>query len=661
MERKSKGILRKAGMALFLVFLIFGTVPLWGETPLSTHCAYFRPDAVDYAGAIHIYLENSGNQPLEIKEMELNGKSVGILVNEEIVKEPLKFREKYLEVKNQEVMWYRIWPNPIPSKGVSQVIVRLATFPKKPPVVNFLYKEPEEKPSTLSMDVPIEKSPFRMSYVGFSEDLKAIYVYLRKETEGDVTLSDTYLDGRKVEASLFSPDFFHNLSLIKIELPKPLKDGSFHTIKATSTRGNSTAYQVKVRRPQFVLGVTDFNEKYADAYKPLLMNTWAPWGGLLKSNLDMLQKHNMKAILGSFFTRIVSRRFGKRESKGICMVNPEEIEEVKNHPALAGFSIQGDEPDAHKPWTVYCREAERAEEFCRLLAPCPYSLIMLNHSGTPRNYYTFGEIPQAITTHAYQLPTRKGSNTEKAIKGIKYEAYHCREASYPHPPYYIPGRVLHYNARGGKEARIEAYYAILEGIKGLIYWPYRFAVSARPWSMYHKRPQSEWDFSRYNFEVSKVHAELSMAGALLFKGDVITLAKTDNPDIDVGSILSGENSIVLTLINRDFISEPIDSTKEKLFTYNPQKNVEVEVALPPWFTVKDVFVIDYVGPQKMSYEGSRTTTKLKFPQIDLTRMVVITQDEDLYKRIRSRFKKEIYPKLALDEMNKEAFWHGLSW
>ena len=456
------------GSLLFLIFFVFAGHSLQGETSLSTHCAYFRYDEIDYAGAIHIYLKNLSNQPVQVKGMRLNGKNVGLLVNEEIVKQPLKFRERYLEIKNREIMWYRIWPNPIPPRGVSQIIIRLAGFPKKPPVVDLLYYQKRGRVSILSVKVPIEKPSFRLSYVGFSNDLKTIYVYVRKEIEADVTLSEIYLDGEKVKGSIFCPDFFHNLSLIKVVVGKPLKEGSFHTIKVASSNGNSTAYQVKVRRPEFVLGITDFNEKYADTYKPLLMNTWAVWGGLNKDNLDMLQRHNMRGILGPVLTKMVYRKFGRRESKEIFFVDPREVLELKGHPALAGFVIQGDEPDGHKPWQKYCREAERAEEFCRLLALRPYSLIFLNHSGTPKNYYTFGEIPQAITTHAYCLP---GNDAEKAIEKIKYECSHCREASYPHPPFYVPGPVNRYNGRGGEEARIEAYYAILEGIKGLIYWP----------------------------------------------------------------------------------------------------------------------------------------------------------------------------------------------
>ena len=154
---KSKSILRKVCTALFLDFFVFmGTPVRGGEAALSTHCVYFRRDpqhGKGPAGAIHIYLENLGNQPLRVTEIKLNGKSVGVLVNEEMVEEPLKFREKYLEVRNREVMWYRIWPNPIPSKGVSQVILRLATLPKEPPVVGFVCDEPGRKGSALSVKV----------------------------------------------------------------------------------------------------------------------------------------------------------------------------------------------------------------------------------------------------------------------------------------------------------------------------------------------------------------------------------------------------------------------------------------------------------------------------------------------------------------------------
>jgi hypothetical protein len=432
-------------------------------------------------------------------------------------------------------------------------------------------------------------------------------------------------------------------------LSKALKEGSFHTIKVTSTNGAAYAYQVKVRKPEFVIGVTDWNEKYADKYEPLLINTVALWGGL-PYGPERLGKYNLKGILGSSF---VKRHV---EEKAIYTVAPEDFE--KDHPALTGFMIQGDEPDGRGNWLKNCREAERAEEFCRWLNPRPYSLIPLDHFAAPKNYYTFGEIPQAITTHAYCLP---GTDAEKAIKKIKWECSHCREASYPHPSYYIPARVYEYNARGGEEARIEAYTAISEGIKGLIYWPYRFAVSYCTWSMGYKRPRSEWDFSRYNFNVSKIHAEIAMAGPLLFMGDIIpNLVKAEDPDLNVAAILSGENTIIITILNKDFVSEPRNSAKKKLFTYTPREQVGIDVELPPWFTVKDVFVIDHAGPQKMSYKAEKKFVKLTLPRIDLTKMVVITQDSDLYKKICIRFKEEIFPKIALDEMNMEAFWHRLA-
>ena len=89
------------------------------------YSAYYQPDAFDYAGQVALHLRNPSRRPLTVTRMDLDGESVGrIWPTDETFLEP-DVRDAYIEVANDQVAWYRVYPNPIPSRGMAEVVVRL--------------------------------------------------------------------------------------------------------------------------------------------------------------------------------------------------------------------------------------------------------------------------------------------------------------------------------------------------------------------------------------------------------------------------------------------------------------------------------------------------------------------------------------------------------
>jgi hypothetical protein len=619
---------RRAGLFVLAAMCFMVNFILNAESAaakMETVCALWRPDAIEYAGTVSIYLHNKTDKPQQIKSMSVNERDVGPLVTKEIIEKPLEFRKKYLDVKNTDVLWYRIWPNPVPAKGIAEVIVRLAQKPSGDSVKVTLTKENKER---FNIVVPIKKPMFRINYVSFSEDLKTINLYLGKETEKNVNISSVILDGKKVKASIFSPEFFHKVCYVKISLRKPLKDMSLHFIRVLSESGESDACMVRAAPAKFVLGALT-NSKAA----------------IIKS-----MKNQFFNYVGS--CNATSRAYiqdpdtGKYE-RGAGFLNPEAFknghvhwmnEWKKGYLKYMHYKWRyflGDEPDGHGNWPRTCRKEVRKTAFCRMLDPTALVCVAIDHMAWPKNCYAFGGICDCFMVHNYS----HGKTSMK--KETMDHVYHAGLSARPLPHWYLSGVGKHYMGKLGAEAvALQVWYALSGGAKGILYYPlYR--------GMYQKEYRMRW------FELAKTNVVLHLAGPLFAKGDVWPLARAEMDDMDVYTLAVGNEAIVLLAINKDYISD-----RKEGFSFEPMGEVPVDIELPKWFKVKDAFSITDKGLTNVDYKVSDGNVSLTFP-LDLLKLVVIAGNTKLRKQMQARYEKEIKPHLKLIEEEKRQFAESL--
>jgi hypothetical protein len=313
-------------------FLVFISSAVYASNDYL-HSAYWRPDGKGYiAGAIHIYLKNPTRSPLRIKEIKLDNNSIGLLVNEDIIKNPIEFRKRYIKVINKRVLWYRVCPNPIPSEGISEIIIRLV---KKP---SFLSSKIEIITSleNINFELKYRNPAFSLSYVAFSPELKEVYVYLRKFTNNEVSISKVFWDGKEIMDKAYIPSkkFFHQSLFIKLKLDNPLAEGSFHTITVETKEGEKTASLIRVIPPFFAIGA--WSAPSSEEMASHLCN-WVMGG----RDRDSLAKYGLKC---SPKAQYYIHDYEKETKEKVYFTDPRFPASQKDNPTLYCYYLE-DEPD----------------------------------------------------------------------------------------------------------------------------------------------------------------------------------------------------------------------------------------------------------------------------------------------------------------------------
>ncbi|MDD5597451.1 MAG: hypothetical protein PHV82_05870 [Victivallaceae bacterium] len=576
----------------------------------------WKPDAINYSGKIAIYLNNNGNSPLTISAVKLDGKDIGCLTTGEIISKPIEFRKKYLQIKNPEVLWYRVWPNPVPAKGICEVTIRLQDRPKGKSV-NVAVVPAEGQ--TLNAEVPLVNPEFRINYVSFSDDLKTINVYLGKESGKNVRINSLEIDGKKADAVIYSPAFYRDVCYIKATFDQPLKDMSSHFLKINSENGGSNACVVTATPAEFILGaLTNWNPQLCRS----ALNQYLTYiGGCLptsRSEVYDYEKETQEKVIFINPEKVKSGHVvGREERKGVYYP----------HPRWRYFL--GDEPDGRGNWPLTCREMTRATNFCRILDPTALVSVTMDHSGWPKNCYAFGGICDCIIVHTF------AHGNPKVKDFILDHMHHARLAGRPFVYWYLTGVGPHYTGKLGFETQaLQAWYSVGNGGKGFFYYPLH--------DLFHQQ-RLEW------FKLAAVNFTLHLAGSLLAGGDVWPLPVKTMNDVDLYTIGSGDRAFILFAANKDY-----EADRKKGFSYAPIDDVLVDLTMPEWFKTKEVFSISAAGIEKLDWKSNKNRVSMNF-SIGLVKMIILAADPKVREELSRRYEQEIKPRLEALAKEKEEY------
>jgi hypothetical protein len=188
------------------------------------HPEFFGADE----GTIHVFLSNLGSQAVGIQDGFIN----------EI---PLSDQKVFL--------WRRISPNPIPPMESGELVVRLrkpivGLSQSKDTKLRFLTTKGEE----LSASIPLVNHPFHFTFIGFSDALDTIYLYMKNSGQRSLSIDKVFLSIKDVTLKCRIPE--HDIppnekKLAVIKLDEPLIRGEYITVKV-STKGGIIA-QSRVR------------------------------------------------------------------------------------------------------------------------------------------------------------------------------------------------------------------------------------------------------------------------------------------------------------------------------------------------------------------------------------------------------------------------------
>ncbi|MBC7330294.1 hypothetical protein H5T88_08055 [bacterium] len=527
----------KKAISLFLLFLAMPSLP-----SLRIDCSFYHPDPTfpyekfnegfKPAGFLEIYVENRGNEPLRIEDLQLN----------------------------EEIVWWRLRPDPLPPKSFGEILIRLRNHPQK----DLRAKIKLTDSSAIEISQPPNPPTLSLETLAFDENISKIYLFLKGKPS---KIKEILLDGYSLLKRSKILGFWKDFCLIIVSLTQPLRYGSFHYLRLDTDKGERIAFLFRARDDFFPLG--SYGYVTPEAYAQANCNIYASFSALSKEQLDKLGKFNIKGI---------SSLGGESPPK-----------EIISHPFLWAYYLW-DEPDVADyfveslphPLRVGSKAVEmvKRERNCYNADKNKLTFLTIDMTYKPANWFVYGRIADVTNTDPYALAfgaemrlvydvseiLRLASSPSMPL--ITYQAYFRKpkdkpsDWKYPRMP-------------SPEEEKIMMHYALAGGAKGLLSYIHCTEHIGKNIISYGAE-----DYPEVWKAIGDVYKNLSAVSHII--------SRTQPMDIVQGQegvfarALVADDAMLIVCINEKGKSE-----KEGYISH-PIENLRISVELPPWFKPKKV-------------------------------------------------------------------------
>lgn len=536
----------------FLLQMIFAPISAWaGEESISIDHAYYRKVHDDDNGTVHMFLANKGEKEITISKIYLNG----VLME---------------DMPNDLAVWYQAVPEKIGPDKVSDVMVKLRHPTKR--LINIAVETMDGQRYERVMQ-PIT-DPLRLTFIGFSDDLTKLYIYLQNDGEEPLSINKVYLNTQDITSSCTIP--WKNLKpgekqCIAAEPKSKLSFGQYIAIKVETREEITTEALVRVYTFFPIQG----------------------WGGDNRPEFYFNQDNfDMHYSPGSFSKSKQQPHY--------------KVYHVLDDPAC------GDKKKAEGLGSNAKEVIARAME-CRKQDPVHSTIIYACEFCKPRNYFIYAETTDLMAVDPYEMIYRKARPEKNG-----YFASLGKIACEPRPLITIPEAFTHKGVRYAtpEEERIVVYSEISEGSKGIWY----FVAGGK--AGYKNNPALEK-------EIGKINGELQVLKRFLKIGEPVKWAEADMEKVRTDTILVRHKAVILILINQDY--ENSFEEGEKPFTYTPKENFKVTVHIPEWMQIKQIYEVGGEFVKNVPYETKENKLIIPVNRLDITRQFILTTDPNDYK------------------------------
>jgi len=475
------------------------------------------------------------------------------------------------------------------------------------------------------------------------------FLYVRRNDCKDFELASVRLDQTVHDfAQRQRPPRSASGSLpIEVPLDRPWRHGSFHYVAVTTRDGVTAATVVRASDGFFALGMWGYRnhgnteaERARDtcaAFRDHLFNTHM---GMAGGQTGFLESAPGLHLLEQMGLRLMARA--------------PDSENISNPQIYARFLL--DEPDVHDNAVDALPGHLRVGSFAQGLVARqhkwtqsdPHHLTLLNVNLTykPRNWLIYGQLPDILAIDPYY---------QMRLKDV-YWRHPGWLAQYCHP-YYVYAlsdvarfacepRPLHVilnsvSIRNGErlfrygtpeEKRIEFYYALAAGAKGISYWwftPYGKYMGCGADDPAARVMMQE--MKRLNAEARALAPLLATACPANVPGELDPFTSARPQWLMTRTLFAGTHSVLIVLVNRDHASDRIGTL------YEPIQRGYVTLHVPPWLKPEAAFRVSDAGVQELPITPDDDTVTVQLANLNLAEMLVVTQRPQLVEQVRRRW------------------------
>lgn len=632
---------------------------IWKDKYYPTSC----PVSTAVGCNVHVYLKNTGASSVSVTNVRLQGYDLGTVLKLNTGVHDARSIYFYWDNPPQDILdagepvWYKVDPSgAIPPGGVAQVVVRLRFVP----VINPVNLSIVTSGGTLNPTIPVNANAPQLASVGFSQDRKKVYLHWRRS--GGAAPTTIMMDGVDVTANAATVgDPSVNYAATVLSFTTALGPMSYHVYQGVYADGKTATASVRTWVNKFIHSTYGMFDNYSgqdwidEATNHGINNCQVAVGGI--NGYMGTSAGEAYAIAHNYgYTSGDTSKFINMDPDMFFINDEIDAEEANMERTFCGTGLRL--PCGKSPMGILAMRSIGEGEALRSLRPMTPTSINMNGSFKPENYYAYGQAVDILQVDPYYqrrlqdvywrdqnaIPVyRKATYIYAVSKAVATAAepnpsnvilyscsWKCTDDSKCDPEFV--GQIWPFADPETK--RIEAYYALAAGTKGLCYW----WMNATAWpsmGLANQTTQAARDLWR---EIGLYGNEIKTIAPQLVTSHPVDMALTPSTNVWARALASGTDTIILIAVNDDYYN---DTTG---FHHNPVPNANVVAGLPSWMTSSPTaFEVRASGLYNVatSLNGSNLTVQLG--TLDVTRMIVITTNPQLRAAVQQRYDQEVEP------------------
>src|ERR1043166_745706 len=607
--------------------------------------------AVNGANA-HVYLKNTGASSVTISDVTLAGRGLnhdikqitqGANYPSSIYYANLSSSELQTLVNAGEPVWYKADPATIPAGGVAQVIVRLRYIPTTQPISIGVVTSA----GTVTATIPVDAAQPQLASVGFSSDLTKVYLHWRRS--GGAAPASVWMDGNDLTASTTTVgDSAVNFGASVIQLAAPLSAMSYHVFQGVYSDGKTATAGLRAWVNPFLYGTW--------AAKPTSSGAAAGQAWVNEATAHGVNVCVMN-IASDGLADLISTPSGQQwcQDHGYGVVKDDTSSAsqilrmwfIRDEPDGADANMTGLPPGrGHNPGVLAMWGIDQGEPLRAAYSLAP-TTVNIDGNLKPYNYWNWGQVPDVFMTDPYYQPLLSDAywynNSRIPLYQNALEVYATAQtaalACEPNPLHVILFSNKQKNSDTGavwpfptpQSKRIEAYYALAGGAKGLAYW-------------WYKNPDGlgagTSDALALWKEIGLLGNEIKTAQPMLVTSHPVTLTTSATSGVWVRTLAAGNDTMLFLVVNNQYYND-ISGCH-----YTPVNNATVTATLPAWLIPPSgttAFEITPGGLYDVNAVVNGTQVQLNLGTLNLTRMIVLTSNPQLRGAIQTRYTQSVWP------------------
>ncbi len=596
---------------------------------------------------VHVYVKNTGPGSITLNDANLTTSSATYSLKTIIKKSTsttINPKEQnsiyfYWDFPPQDIfdagepVWYRFDPPTIPAGGVGQVAVRLRTIPVTQPV----RLEVVTSIGNVATNIAVDANTPRITSIGYSEDLKKIYVHWRRNSgggAGGAAPSSVWLDGTNVTSLTTTVgDPALNFAASVIALPNALPFFSYHVFQGVYDDGKTATASQRAWTNKFIYSTyCRFENQDCDTW---LVNA-------VNHGFNNIQMNLCGMCLGTTATKNVGYGYTVGGTDKLNTTDPdmwflndepdaEEYNQSDNH---KGTGLRLPEDSTHWVGTLAIREGMTHTAELRAARPNVPTTVNLDGGLEPESFFTYGTVVDILQTDNYYEVRLKDSYISypsrvplfsKALVSYAVARTACAGAE-PNPSNHLLYSTK--QATGPwpyptpQSKRMEAYYSLAGGSKGMGYW----------WLKSPNGLQDTSEGAALWKEMGLIGHEIKTARDIIVKSTPVDLPLNPSQNVWARAVASGINTLILYVVNDNYYNDAAGCH------YTPVPNATVSFTLPVWMqTAPTVFEVTASGTRDVNTQINGPQLQVNLGTLNLTRMIVVTTDAQLRTATQQRY------------------------